>query len=257
MVLLKIAVKDNKLIKVKDTLMIEDTVNGIKCRVEFRSDWSALKTTVVFARGHIYHTTKNPQTITASLDNNNECTVPPEIISERGEFSIGLLGENNDCRIVTDWLYYQTQFGCYDVCVSPNPPTPSEYDRIVGALNNKSDIDHKHDEYTTNEETQALTEYILETLKNSIKVAKIGEITLFASEWNGEQSPYSQVVNIDGVTENSQVDLTPDVQQLAIFHNKDLAFVTENYGGIVTVYAIGQKPINDYTIQVTITEVDI
>ncbi len=257
MVLLKIAVKDNKLIKVRDRLMIEDTVNGIKCHFEFRSDWSALKTTVAFARGHVYPATENSQTISAFLDDNNECVVPPEIISERGEFSIGLIGENDDTRIVTHWLYYKTQLGCYDAITPPNPPTPSEYDKILGALNNKSDIDHEHNEYTTNEETQALAEYILDTLKNNIKVAKIGEVTLLASAWNGENSPYSQVVNIDGVTENSQVDLTTDVQQLAIFHNKDLAFVTENYGGVVTVYAIGQKPTNDYIIQVTITEVDV
>ncbi len=68
---------------------------------------------------------------------------------------------------------------------------------------------------------------------------------------------YSQVVQIDGVTENSQVDLTPSVEQLAVFHEKDLAFVTENVDGVVTVYAIGQKPPNNYTIQVTITEVRV
>lgn len=101
--------------------------------------------------------------------------------------------------------------------------------------------------------------------------ARIGYVTLLADSWVGESSPYSQVVEVDGmaevnggvtenigiggVTENSQVDLTPSVEQLAIFHNKDLAFVTENEDGVVTVYAIGQKPENDYTIQVTITEV--
>lgn len=86
--------------------------------------------------------------------------------------------------------------------------------------------------------------------------ARIGEVTLTASGWVGDTSPYAQVVNISGVTKNSQVDLTPSVQQLAIFYNKDLAFVTENENGVVTVYAIGQKPQNDYTIQVTITEVN-
>ena len=85
--------------------------------------------------------------------------------------------------------------------------------------------------------------------------ATIGEVTLLASKWVGNASPYSQVVQINGVTENSQVDLTPSVEQLAVFHNKDLAFVTENEGGVVTVYALGDKPTNDYTIQVTITEV--
>ena len=125
MVLLKIAVKDNKLIKVRDTLMIEDTINGIKCNFEFRSNWSDLKPTVVFARGHIHPATKNPQTIPASLDDNNECIVPPEIVSESGEFSVGLFGECDNTRIVTDWLYYKVRWGCYDTGVAPNPPTPS------------------------------------------------------------------------------------------------------------------------------------
>lgn len=85
--------------------------------------------------------------------------------------------------------------------------------------------------------------------------ARIGEVKLLASKWTGEGHFFSQVVSIEGVTKNSQVDLTPSVEQLAVFYEKDLAFVTENEDGVVTVYAIGQKPQNDYTIQVTITEV--
>lgn len=85
----------------------------------------------------------------------------------------------------------------------------------------------------------------------------ITNVTLLAANWKGTASPYSQVVNVAGVTANSQVDLTPSVEQLSIFHTKDLTFVTENVGGVVTVYAIGQKPANDYTIQATITEVRI
>lgn len=86
-------------------------------------------------------------------------------------------------------------------------------------------------------------------------VARISYVDLPASGWQGTESPYSQVVSVDGATENSQVDLTPSVEQLSVFYNKDLAFVTENEDGVVTVYAIGQKPANDYRIQVTITEV--
>lgn len=85
--------------------------------------------------------------------------------------------------------------------------------------------------------------------------ARIGEVVLLASAWTGSDGLYSQVVSIDGVTNRSQVDLTPSVEQLVVFHDKDLTFVTENDNGVVTVYAIGQKPTNDYTIQVTITEV--
>lgn len=86
---------------------------------------------------------------------------------------------------------------------------------------------------------------------------KIGEVTLLADAWVGENNLYSQIVSIDGVTENSQVDLTPDVEQLATFYEKDITFVTENEDGVVTVFVIGQKPTNDYTIQVTITEVSV
>ena len=89
------------------------------------------------------------------------------------------------------------------------------------------------------------------------KAARIGVVTLLADAWVGANRLYSQVVSIDGVTENSQVDITPNAEQLMAFYEKDIAFVTENEDGIVTVYVIGQKPMNDYTIQVTITEVSV
>lgn len=88
-------------------------------------------------------------------------------------------------------------------------------------------------------------------------MARIGWVELPADAWESNGNLHSQVVEIEGVTECSQVDLTPSVEQLAIFYEKDLTFVTENEDGVVTVYAIGQKPANDYTIQVTITEVEV
>lgn len=84
---------------------------------------------------------------------------------------------------------------------------------------------------------------------------RIADVELLATKWVGSASPYSQVVTVEGVTKYSQVDLKPSVEQLTIFHDKDLAFVTENVNGVVTVYAIGDKPANDYTIQASITEV--
>lgn len=98
----------------------------------------------------------------------------------------------------------------------------------------------------------------LETLKGggiTAASAKIGTVKLTASKWVGEGNLYSQVVQVYGATPNSQIDLTPSVEQLAIFHEKDLALVAENEDGVITVYAIGQKPTSDYMIQVTITEV--
>lgn len=87
---------------------------------------------------------------------------------------------------------------------------------------------------------------------------RVASVTILASKWSDvAEGLYAQVVAIDGVTEYSKVDLMPSVEQLAIFHNKDVAFVTENEDGVVTVYAIGTKPILDYTMQVSITEVAV
>ena len=86
---------------------------------------------------------------------------------------------------------------------------------------------------------------------------KITSVTLYANQWVGISSPYSQVVSIQGVTSNSKIDLNPTTEQLNIFHSKDLAFVVGNNNGIITVYCIGQKPTHDYTMQATISEVVI
>ena len=87
--------------------------------------------------------------------------------------------------------------------------------------------------------------------------ARIAEIHLLADKWKGKNNLYTQCVDIPGVTEYSKVDITPSAEQLAVFYEKDLCFVTENEDGVVTVYVIGQKPENDYTIQATITEVSV
>lgn len=84
---------------------------------------------------------------------------------------------------------------------------------------------------------------------------KLAQVTLLAADWKGAESPYSQVVEVEGVSVNSMVNLHPSVEQMEIFHDKDLAFITENEEGVVTVFAIGDKPTNDYTIQASIMEV--
>ena len=84
---------------------------------------------------------------------------------------------------------------------------------------------------------------------------KYATINLLASAWQGAEDPYSQIVTLPCATERSKVDLLPSVEQLAIFHDKDIAFVTENDGGVVTVYAIGDKPTQNYVIEVCVTEV--
>ena len=79
-------------------------------------------------------------------------------------------------------------------------------------------------------------------------------ISLLAASWTGSSQPYSQVVTINGVTVNSKVDLQPAAVQIVELQNAHIMLMTENDAGTITVYALGEKPTSDYTMQVLITE---
>lgn len=132
---------------------------------------------------------------------------------------------------------------------------PSDYVYTETEIRSFDKLAQELRERIDGEVADSVVAYLKENGLINPTTAKIGEVTLLAEKWQGNNNVYSQIVTIDGVTKNSQVDLTPSVEQLAIFYEKDLTFATENENGIVTVYAVGQKPTNDYTIQVTITEV--
>ena len=102
--------------------------------------------------------------------------------------------------------------------------------------------------------------YVL--LEYSNKVAPSpASITIYADKW--EQDANSLIwhqevqVNNANITPYSKVDLQLSAEQVAIFYEKDLAFVTENDGGVVTVYCIGTLPQNTYTMQATVSEVAV
>ena len=97
--------------------------------------------------------------------------------------------------------------------------------------------------------------YISRLITGISSPGRVVNVSLPASKWAGSGNLFSQVVTIDGITENSQVNLTPSVEQLSIFYEKDVTFITENDGGTVTVYVLGQKPTNDYTIKASVVEV--
>lgn len=90
-------------------------------------------------------------------------------------------------------------------------------------------------------------------------------ITLLADKWEKSKDEDDNIIanswcqevlqGSEVITPYSKVDLQPSTNQLAIFHEKDLAFVAENEDGVVTVFCVGQQPTNDYTVQATVTEV--
>lgn len=94
------------------------------------------------------------------------------------------------------------------------------------------------------------------TTYNVTPIVPASSVTLLANAWTGEGDMHSQVVEIPGVTPRTKVDLQPTAEQLEEFYYKILAFSAENDEGVVTVYAIGDRPLGDHTIQITLTEVE-
>lgn len=86
---------------------------------------------------------------------------------------------------------------------------------------------------------------------------KIDEVTLLAEKWQLEDDGYyTQVLDIPDATPNSLVEFKFTMAQLIVLHEKDVAFSTKNTGGVIVAKALGTKPANDYTVQVTIQEAE-
>lgn len=115
-------------------------------------------------------------------------------------------------------------------------------------------------EYTDEEQSEAR---LLIGTKNGINalpfspVSKIRTILLSADGWVGDTSPFSQVVAIEDITENSKIDLQPTTDVLAYLTDEEISLTASNNSGVVSIYALNYKPAIDITIQVSITEVII
>ena len=81
------------------------------------------------------------------------------------------------------------------------------------------------------------------------------EVNLAAADWKGAVSPYSQAITASGITAASRVDLQPGVELLEEMRLTGCSLAAENDNGMVTVYAFGCKPLEDITLQATVTEV--
>lgn len=231
-----LAATHGKLTKVKDALAVEGTINALKVSFQFAtSDWNDTTKTAVFLRGRATSSTINEQPVCRMLDENNECNVPPAILTKEGMFSVGVFGTRDNYRIVSNWMCYRIDDGCYADGSEPIDPSSTIYEQIISMLNNKSDVSHNHDDrYSTK--------------------PKSATITLLAANWVGDASPYSQVITIPDVTSKTMIDLLPTPAQLATLQANEITLMMVNDDGVVTAYALNAKPIQDYEIPIVITE---
>ena len=92
-------------------------------------------------------------------------------------------------------------------------------------------------------------------LQKKADTTKKTTVTL-STGWTGDASPYTQSVTISGTTANSKVDLQPDATAIAQMANDGtVALYIANDNGVLTAYAVGEKPTVALTVQATVTEV--
>ena len=97
----------------------------------------------------------------------------------------------------------------------------------------------------------------ISTGTGSADAPKLTTVTMLASAWEGDSNPYSQVVTCSGVNVNSKLDLQPTPNMIVELQDAEISLMLTNNQGVVTAWAIGNKPTEDYTIDALITEVTI
>ena len=85
-------------------------------------------------------------------------------------------------------------------------------------------------------------------------VPKVQIITMPEASWDGE-GPYTQVLNVFGVTANSKIDMQADALTISAIVSGEFSVTIKNDSGVVIAYAVGKKPKLDLTLQLIITEV--
>lgn len=120
----------------------------------------------------------------------------------------------------------------------------------VAALIN--DVQTLEDTTATSEQLNAAIERIITLEEKQAATFIFDSVTLLSSNWIGDTTPYSQQLEINGVTAESRIDLQPTLEQLVSLQNNNITLMIINDNGIVTIYALNNKPTIDYNMQITI-----
>lgn len=110
---------------------------------------------------------------------------------------------------------------------------------------------------------EIVTEYadILEEWRQKLfsTYETIVDISLRAASWieSQDMSYFTQDVVIPNVTAKTKIDLQPSPEQLISMINNGIVMFVANNDGNIKVYAVGEKPIEDFIIQASIKEVSL
>lgn len=129
-----IAAKHHELIKVKDVRGTTNTIGALRCKFQFRTDdWLHSAKTAMFCNGDaVLHPEVINDAISVPLDVDAECPVPYEVLTDTLPYSIGVWGvTDKGFRIVSNWLVFNAQVGCYTEGNAPQDPERTVYEEIL------------------------------------------------------------------------------------------------------------------------------
>ena len=129
-----IAAKHHELSKVKDIRGTTNTVGALRCKFQFRTDdWLHSAKTAMFCNGDaVLHPEVIDDAIAVPLDADDECPVPYEVLTDTLPYSIGVWGiTNSGLRVVSKWLVFNAQLGCYTEGNAPEDPEKTIYEEIL------------------------------------------------------------------------------------------------------------------------------
>lgn len=129
-----IAAKHHELIKVKDTRGTTNTIGALRCKFQFRTDdWLHSAKTAMFCNGDaVLHPEVIEGAIAVPLDADDECPVPYEVLTDTLPYSIGVWGiTSTGLRVVSNWLVFGAQIGCYTEGSAPEDPEQTIYEQIL------------------------------------------------------------------------------------------------------------------------------
>ena len=82
-------------------------------------------------------------------------------------------------------------------------------------------------------------------------------ITLTATDWvaSADGSYFTQILTLDGSTENSRIDLQPTPAQIIQLIQDEASIFVANDDGVITAYSVNATPSTDMVFNATVTEV--
>ncbi len=125
-ILVKIRCTGEKLNFIRKPLLASGDLSAVRVKFTFDSAWNGYIKTAVF--------TKNDEPPQYKLIEDDECYIPPEILSRKCRFYIGVIGDKSGKRITSRLLAYDIGQGATDGNYPVPPPSGDIYHQLLEKL---------------------------------------------------------------------------------------------------------------------------